>query len=52
MLYNILEFLIRLFLGISMLIITFIAIFVVCCLSPFIVIIAGIYSIWKLIFDN
>ena len=45
MLYNILEFLIRLFLGISILIIAFIALIIACGFLPVIMIVASIYSI-------
>lgn len=50
MLYDILEFLIRLFLGISILIIAFIALIAVGCLLPFIIVSANIYSIWEAIY--
>ena len=52
MLYNILEFFLRVFLGTSLVIITFMAIFVIACLFPFIIIGAGIYTLWDCVSDR
>jgi uncharacterized membrane protein HdeD (DUF308 family) len=52
MIYDILEFFLRVFLGTSLVIITFMAIFAVACLFPFILIGAGIYTIWDFVSDR
>jgi hypothetical protein len=52
MLYNILEFFLRVFLGTSLVIITFMAIIAVGCLLPFIIIGAGIYTLWDIVSDR
>lgn len=52
MLYNILEFFLRVFLGTSLVIITFMAIIAVGCLLPFIIIGAGIYTLWDFVSDR
>ena len=52
MLYDILVFLIRLILGISILIIAFIALIIVVGLLPVIMIAASIYSIWDAVIKD
>ena len=56
MLYDILEFFLKVFLGtslvISLVIITFIFIFAVAYLFPFIIIGVGIYTLWDYISDR
>ena len=52
MLYDILEFFLKVFLGTSLVIITFMSIFAVVYLFPFIIIGVGIYTLWDYISDR
>ena len=52
MLYDILEFFLKVFLGTSLVIITFMSIFALAYLFPFIIIGVGIYALWDYISDR
>lgn len=52
MIYDILEFLLRVFLVISLIIITFITIITLLCFLPFILIGIGVYTLYEFISDK
>lgn len=52
MLYNFLEFLLRVFLGIFLLLISFMAMAAIGCLLPFIIIGVCVYTLWEIVSDR